>query len=491
MVLNAGMVLNLLCLSLFAGIGCGFTNEAHLSSQAVIPLGEVCSFSPLLSTQSLQYGAWQGQCSSKPAQNTTSPRAAANETSTTKPTTDDESSGGWTGPHACAGIYCVYANRDFAAGRGIIIISDGDTANALANLAIFVQLAGPRSAELLETANINVQARGVETRDIPGKGRGLVAARDIYRGEQILAYTPALVLRRSLVDDLGRADQLRLLREAVGRLPPATRVAFWQQLGQTHQEGDDDILDIVMNNSFNLPLDAPSTDDGVAFVGNFPEVSMYNHDCRPSVAFHLDHGLVHRTLAARGAAAGAAAAGIRPGEELSISYVSSFRARDVRRARTRRNWGFECACAQCMLPEALANASDHRLWRIYEVESALALEREHARPAVGGMMNKGKSRAADNKKGPAAPAPGDLDAVELLLSLYAQERLLESHGASAYNVAALNYSAFRRRELAIKYALLALEAYIVENGARSEGAADMVALLDEPERHWSWGRKSA
>lgn len=459
-----GRLLSLLYLSLWTEKGCARTSEAHISSSAIHSI-ETCFSSPLLAARS-PLGAWQ--CSSKPAQNSTAP--AADETST-----DDEASGGWTGPYACAGIYCVYSNSDFAAGRGIIIISDSDTANALANLPILIDLAGPRSANLLKTANVNVQTPGIETRDIPGKGRGLVATRAIHRGEQILAYTPALVIRRSLVDDLSREDQLRLLRDAVARLPATTRVAFWRQLGQTHQEGDDDILDIVMNNSFNLPL-RPGADEAT-FIGNFPEVSMYNHDCRPSVAFHLDGGLVHRTHAARGAGA------IRPGEELSISYVDSFRAREVRRARTRRNWGFECACAQCALPAALANASDHRLWRIYEVESALALA---LAPDAGARQAGGKRAEKEKDKAP----PGDLDAVELLLSLYGQERLLESHGSSAYNVAALNYSAFKRRELAIKYALLALEAYIVENGARSEGAADMVALLEEPERHWSWGRKS-
>lgn len=277
-----------------------------------------------------------------------------------------------------------------------------------------------------------------------------------------MAYTPALIIGRSFVDELSRAEQLRLLRDAVSRLSTTTRIAFWKQLGQTHQPGDDDILDIVMNNSFNLPL----TDSGT-FIGNFPEVSMYNHDCRPSVAFHLEGGIIHRTQAVRAS---------RAGEELSISYVDSFRARDVRRGRTKRNWGFECACAQCSLSEAMVNASDHRLWRLYEVKEALVLNK-NTKPARGGGRH-GKDTAVDVA-----------DRVELLLSLYAQERLLESHGSSAYSVAALNYNGLKRSELAVKYALLALESYILEEGGRSDGVKDMVALLDEPQVHWSWGAR--
>lgn len=424
-------------------------SDVYISSAQPSPPSEICVSSPLLAAQA---SLGPSQCSSKTPANTTA------HSSPPDSTPEDSSSGGWSGPHACAGSYCVYANPSFAANRGIALISDGDTANALANLAIFVDLANAQAADLLSTANINIRSQSIDTREIPGKGRGLVALRPVHRGEQIMAYTPALVIHRAFVDDLSRAQQLELLRDAVSHLPTRTRVVFWKQLGQTHEADDNDILEIVMNNSFNLPLSL----FGANFIGNFPEVSMYNHDCRPSVAFHLESGLVHRTHAVRTAGAG---------EELSISYVDSYRAREVRRTRTMKNWGFGCACAQCMLPEALRNASDHRLWRIYEVENSLLLDESRVKRKV-------------EKDGTV------VDRVELLLSLYQQERLLESHGAVAYKTAALAYSAVKRLELATKYALLALEAFIVEDGASSHGAREMLALLDEPERHWSWGKKT-
>lgn len=424
-------------------------SNTYISSAQSSPPSEICFFSPLLAAQT-PLGA--SQCSIKSSANTTSTPEASPEASP-----EDSSAGGWSGPHACAGSYCVYANPSFAAGRGVALISDGDTANALANLPVFIELAGSRAADLLNAANVNTRSQGVDTRDIPGKGRGLVVSRPVHRGEQIMAYTPSLVIHRAFVDDLSRGEQLSLLRDAVSRLPTRTRLVFWKQLGQTHEADDNDILEIVMNNSFNLPLTLSSAN----FIGNFPEVSMYNHDCRPSVSFHLESGLVHRTHAVRTAGAG---------EELSISYVDSFRAREVRRKRTQTNWGFQCACAQCMLPEALRNASDHRLWRIYEVENSLLLNEQSA---------KGKRE----KEGVV------VDRVELLLSLYQQERLLESHGAMAFKTAALNYNAVKRRELTTKYALLALEAFIVEDGSNSHGAREILALLDEPERHWSWGKR--
>lgn len=457
--------------------------SARIRSTPIVSPAEVCFSNPLLAAHVQQVAATAWQCSPKAGgENTTTTSSTSTRTPEKAEDSSDDSSGGWSGPYACAGPYCVYSHDTFAAGRGLVIISDGDSANALANLPIIVDLASPSAANTLISANINIQTDGVVTKDIPGKGRGFVATRPIHRGEQIMAYTPALILQRGFFDEkdgdgVSRADQLGVLRDAVSRLPTATRVAFWKQLGQTHQPGDDDILDVIMNNSFNLPL----TGTADRFIGNFPEVSMYNHDCRPSVAFHLDGGVVHRTQAV-------AQPVMAPGEELAISYVDSFRARSVRRERTRRNWGFACACAQCRLPEALANASDHRLWRIYEVENALALTPTTL--VKGGEGGGGGNKFRNNYGSPVGKMEVETaDKIELLLSLYAQERLLDSHGASAYRTAALNYNGLKRRELAIKYALLGLEAYVLEEGARSGGVGDMVALLEDPEGHWSWGRR--
>lgn len=456
------------------------TDASRIGSTSLVSRQDVCWSNPLFAAAQHETTTWQ-QCSPKASvgeSNTTAVPSSTEHATNDEDAEEDASSGGWSGPHACAGPYCVYAHDTFAGGRGIVIISDGEGANALANLPIMVSLAAVTSSSSNSGAwaNTNTQTHGVITKEIPGKGRGFVATRPIHRGEQIMAYTPALIAQRGFLEaGVSRADQVRLLGDAVRRLPQATQVSFWKQLGQTHQAGDDDMVDVIMNNSFNLPLAGGAG----PFVGNFPEVSMYNHDCRPSVAFHLEGGVVHRTQAVKSHIAG--------GEELSISYVDSFRAGRVRRERTRRNWGFECACAQCGLSEGLANASDHRLWRLYEVENALAMgptTTGGGGGGSGGNSNKYPSSSANNKK-----AADTADQIELLLSLYAQERLLESHGASAYRAAAVNYNGLKRRELAVKFALLALESYVLQEGPQSAGVGDMVALLEAPEGHWSWGRR--
>lgn len=439
------------CISLWTRTGLANSHESGYV------LSGLCPRSPLLINAQAPLGDWQCSLSnnSQPPSNTTSQQSTPQDE-------EADDSAGWTGPHHCAGVYCVYTHPTFASNRGIALITDSTTANALANLPLFVTLADPKTAP--SVLNTNTQSAHVETRPIPGKGRGLVVKDSaLHRGEQIMAYTPALILHRSLIDDLTRAEQLALLRDAVSRLPEPTKISFWKQLSQTgSNSNEDDILEIIMNNSFNLPA-APEAVPA-PLIGNFPEVSMYNHDCRPNTAFHLAHGgFLHRTTVA-------ASSHLLPGEELSISYVDSFRTHAVRNARTMRNWGFTCSCAICTAGgDAGRNASDNRLWWIYEVENSL-------------FINQRSRREGKNEQ-------EELDAVELLVSLYRQERLLESHGAVMYRVVAMVCSAWKRKELAIKWALLALDAYLVEEGEGSEGLREVVALLEAPEKHWSWGRR--
>ncbi|KAH8893841.1 SET domain-containing protein [Thozetella sp. PMI_491] len=341
----------------------------------------------------------------------------------------------WEGPHSCAGVFCVYSNWAFAAGKGVVVISTARSAEAIAKLPAF------RSVATRFTSHDDL----FRLTEVPGKGLGLVAQRPIRRGLPIMARSPTVIAHRRIVDELSQDEQERLLEAAVARLPGATRTTFLAQMGHF---GGHRIRDIIFTNSFELGL---PVEDGHHFA-NFPEASRFNHDCRPNVAFYMDADLTHRTHVVRDIAAG---------EELTISYVNAFRVRAVRQARAERSWGFGCTCAHCSLPAPLANASDNRLFRIYEIETELA---------------DWKSKI-------------DADAIELLMSLYAQERLLESHAADAYTLAALNYNALGREVLAVKYALLSLEQGVLENGPAAPDVAAMVSLLEAPRSHWSWRKR--
>ncbi|KAK6189334.1 hypothetical protein LQW54_013373 [Pestalotiopsis sp. IQ-011] len=206
----------------------------------------------------------------------------------------------------------------------------------------------------------------------------------------------------------------------------------------------------MFTNSFQINLGGH---DGQHF-GNFPEVSRFNHDCRPNVAFYIDDKLTHHTHAIRD---------IEPGEELTISYLDSFRVREVRQQRAHASWGFACTCSQCSLSKNEADKSDARLFSIYKVENLLAdLGNRQVSP----------------------------DMIEQLIELYKEERL-HFKVADAYTLAALNYNILGMTEMAQKYARLSIEQGLIEHGPDAPDIEAMRLLLANARGHWTYNRRGS
>ncbi|KAK1972407.1 SET domain-containing protein [Colletotrichum sublineola] len=349
---------------------------------------------------------------------------------------------GWYGPHACAGAYCSYSRPSFAGGRGIVLVTTPFSAEEASHLPAFAaeSIAGEGDGDLFRIV------------EMPGKGLGLVANQPIRRGQRIMTQPPAVVVHRRFIDDIETEGQYRVLEDAVAHLPEATRAMFMAQMGQAaaHRSTGQRVHDIMHTNSFELGL---RITDGHHF-GNYPEVSRFNHDCRPNVAFYIDDSdLRHYTHAVRD---------IQPGEELTISYVDSLSARVVRQDRAQRNWGFGCACAHCSLPEPFARASDERLTRMWEIEQQLS-----------------------HWNGETV----DEEMIERLVSLYRQEQLDQSHGADAFRLAALNYNSLGMEAEALEHARFAEEQLLLERGPRSRQVEDMRDLMRDPRTHYSWRQR--
>lgn len=358
----------------------------------------------------------------------------------------------WTGPLACAGAYCVYANPSFEGGRGLSLITTAQVARDVGALPGFAAAAAA-PASLNNNADLVGQADGpapFRVQAIPGKGLGLVATRPIRRGHAIMAHTPVVLAHLDIISKMATADQHRLLDAAVAQLPARTRAAY---MAQAASAGGHAVADVMHTNAFGLNLGVAGAPRHFA---NFPEVSRFNHDCRPNVAYYTTPLLQHVTHATRAIAAG---------EELTISYVDATRARAVRQERCRRSWGFRCTCAHCALPPPLANASDFRLAEMYEAEARLA------------------------DWGSAGAAGAVEDTVEMLLALYEQEGLRHGHAANAYVLAALNFNSLGRAEKARQYASLGLEQSLLQAGPWGDDVAVLLDVLREPRAHWSWRRR--
>jgi hypothetical protein len=109
---------------------------------------------------------------------------------------------------------------------------------------------------------------------IQGKGNGLVATRTIRRGERIMAARPALLVHRDALIELELEEVYHLIDLAVNSLSKPRKDRYVAQAGTM---GGRKNTDILFTNSFQVSL---GDLDGFHY-GNFPEVSLLNHDCRP------------------------------------------------------------------------------------------------------------------------------------------------------------------------------------------------------------------
>ena len=169
-----------------------------------------------------------------------------------------------------------------------------------------------------------------------------------------------------------------------------------------------------------------------------------------SVAYRISN-ITHITTAIRD---------IRPGDELTISYINAQLPRAERQERLEQ-WGFKCKCAHCSMSDAEAEASDARLRRIAELETEL-----------------------DNPQSTKVTA----DTGAELVALYEKERL-DIYLAPAYTRAALNYGLFAEEAKAREYANNAIRALTRQSGPKAGDLPSMRMLAQDPRSHWTWGKR--
>lgn len=185
---------------------------------------------------------------------------------------------GWDGPNDCLSSnpdYCLYAKIPDEGksidGSPFIVLS---TAKSMA--AIASTQPPPSTGEKQPISPGDYYAQ-----EIPGKGTGLVANRTIKKGEIIMSHTPTLLIQFDIpgvdtkpgdlngADGLTWAERTEMYEKAVERMDSKSRKKFLRQVGG-------DIVEVVDKNAFRISLDG---DDG--HLGVWPDVSLFNHDCRP------------------------------------------------------------------------------------------------------------------------------------------------------------------------------------------------------------------
>ncbi|KAK4169585.1 hypothetical protein QBC43DRAFT_354867 [Cladorrhinum sp. PSN259] len=357
---------------------------------------------------------------------------------------------GWWKSQICSGSYCVYTNRKVAKGRGIALVTKLDEFQKVERVEGHLNHGDNRFEE---------PASFTET-EILEKGPGITATKTIRRGKQIMSWSPVLLVHKDFFDDVvKKKERTRLLETAVGFLPDATRAAFDKQRirpGESSAATNPrSIEEILYAHPFEIDLGAGyrQTHSSKHFI-NYPEVALFQHDCRPNVAYYIDSNLHHRTTAARK---------ITEGEELSISYIDPFEPRETRQDWVKRYRGLNkpCPCASCTQknkPE-LIKAHDQRMEELTKIRAEL---RNH-----------------DSKK-------VTVEVVDRFLKLYIEEEKLSTKLSEAYELAALNYNYLGEDKKAKKYADLAVQAGIVEGGKDSNDVAAMRVMASDVTGHYSY-----
>lgn len=158
--------------------------------------------------------------------------------------------------------FCVYTTQRFAHNRGISLWTTPEHSEVLLKLPAFT------NPDLLRGVNEEPNPP-YESRQLPGRGVGLIANRTLQKGDHIFSMTPVVMIEEGIFEIFAKNDRLPYLRRAVQRLPERTEKRFMDLCGHF---GGDPVEDIVNTNSF--AVDMWEDDEETAYNVVFPEISV-------------------------------------------------------------------------------------------------------------------------------------------------------------------------------------------------------------------------
>jgi hypothetical protein len=141
----------------------------------------------------------------------------------------------WTYPPVCTSkiermtidddtTFCLYTQQGFANGHGMVVFTTPSTAEILSNSKHF-----NTNDSIIN--DFNLKTPSYESRDIPGKGIGIVANRTILRGERIITEFPVVIYDEQLARSVNKRHLDLLLDEGFSQLPQDTQA----QISRLHK----------------------------------------------------------------------------------------------------------------------------------------------------------------------------------------------------------------------------------------------------------------
>jgi len=354
---------------------------------------------------------------------------------------------GWWNSKICSGDFCVFTNRRHQKGRGLTMVTRFEDFQKM-----------ERTEEYLNKGENKVEEEGLFTEtEVVDKGIGITATKNIRRGKKLMSWTPVMFVHQDLFTEVKKkSDRRRLLEAAVAYLPDETRAKFDRQRIQGLAPGgrSRSVEDIILGAPFEVNFGMEYNQEKHSrHYANYPEMAVVQHDCRPNMAYHIDSNFAVRVTVARRT---------QGGEELTIAYIDPLWPRYKRQAwvQKRRGLGKPCSCQKCSPKggDEELKKSDQRVQRIEEI---LAELKNHDSKIVTEEM------------------------IDEFLALVDQERM-HAKLADFYENAALNYNYLGFDVKAKKYADLAVQAGIVEDGPDSNNVIANRIFASDIKGHFSY-----
>jgi hypothetical protein len=259
--------------------------------------------------------------------------------------------------------YCAHTLLYYRNNQGLSFIGTPEAANGVLEAREF-SIDGEEHSP--DTDEFSLNKRGPSHEDsydvqrIRGKGKGVIAKRQIYKGDVIMLDSPAIISSARLPLYVTPSEGSALLQTAARMLPEeeySTLMALDKPSGTTGLDA------ILKTNSFSCQFN----DGGVGdeYLCLFPQVSRINHACQPNA----NAKFIPRTLSMEIRAL----RDIPPGQEISISYGKVDLKYAERQKLYNENWGFKCTCNLCASGIYKIAESDWRRERFAQLHDQLEI----------------------------------------------------------------------------------------------------------------------
>jgi hypothetical protein len=150
---------------------------------------------------------------------------------------------------------CVFTLATFRGNQGISLITTPDLAASLAGYLDDSDIS-PRLRRQLSDSGAHQQedTTTYEVRDIPGRGKGLVAKHGIAKYDIVMAGFPVLVIRLDFINEDHHTprQKRRMMERSVAQLPPAQKKSI---MALARNTGGDPIMDVLRTNGFGVEIE--------------------------------------------------------------------------------------------------------------------------------------------------------------------------------------------------------------------------------------------